>query len=233
MFSNYQLYRKSLADLPEGKLLINTLNAHSYNAGLQNRIFQNALLASDVLLPDGIGVVWAEAILHKRKIKKIAGEDIFNFEMQRLNNNNGSCFFLGSSPEVLGKMVARAKINFPKVKVATYSPPYKTEFSEADNKTMLERVNTFHPDVLFIGMTAPKQEIWAYQNFDQLQATRVISIGAVFDFFARTNKRAPKFLVSLNLEWLYRLVKEPKRMFIRYVLGIPLFFVNIYSSKLY
>ena len=233
MYSNYQIYSSSLEELSTKKLLINTINAHSYNTSLQNKEFQDALLASDVLLPDGIGVVWAERKLNKRVIKKIAGEDIFLFEMQRLNAINGRCFFLGSSNDVLSKIKKRAAKEFPNVKIKTYSPPYKHDFSITDTQQMLNEINVFKPEVLFIGMTAPKQEIWAYTNFDKIEAIRVISIGAVFDFYAKTNRRAPEFLVRLNLEWLYRFIKEPKRMFVRYVLGIPLFFINIYSSKLY
>ena len=114
-------------DLPDkAKLLINTLNAHSYNVALHNPAFEEALLASDVLLPDGVSVVWAEAFLNKRVIKKIAGADIFKHEMQRLNAVSGSCFFLGSSQEVLVKIFHIAASEYPNVKIATYSPPFKS-----------------------------------------------------------------------------------------------------------
>ena len=89
MSFKYKLFSKPLTALPTGKILINTLNAHSYNAALNNNDFKEALMSSNVLLPDGISVVWAEYFINKRKIKKIAGEDIFKYEMRlRLIINN-------------------------------------------------------------------------------------------------------------------------------------------------
>ena len=231
MFSNYKLYAKSLSNLADGKLLINTLNAYSYNVALNNPAFEKALLASDVLLPDGVSVVWAEAFLNKRKIKKIAGADIFKHEMQRLNAVSGSCFFLGSSKEVLGKIIQIAALEYPNVKIATHSPPFKPQFTTQDTQKMLDAVNTFGPEVLFIGMTAPKQEIWAHQNFKKIQAKRVVSIGAVFDFYAKTVKRAPQWMIFFGLEWLYRLLKEPKRMWKRYLIGNTKFIWQILKGK--
>ena len=232
MFSNYNLHNQTLMDLPDkAKLLINTLNAHSYNVALNNPAFEKALLASDVLLPDGVSVVWAEAFLNKRKIKKIAGADIFKHEMQRLNAVSGSCFFLGSSKEVLGKIIQIAALEYPNVKIATHSPPFKPQFTTQDTQKMLDAVNTFGPEVLFIGMTAPKQEIWAHQNFKKIQAKRVVSIGAVFDFYAKTVKRAPQWMIFFGLEWLYRLLKEPKRMWKRYLIGNTKFIWQILKGK--
>lgn len=232
MFSNYQLYDKSLDDLESCKLLINTINAHSYNVALHNPAFKKALLASDVLLPDGVGVVWAEAFLNKRIIKKIAGADIFKHEMQRLNAVSGSCFFLGSSKQVLHKIIQIAALEYPNVKIATYSPPFRPLFTTQDTQKMLDAVNTFKPEVLFLGMTAPKQEIWAHQNFKKIQAKRVISVGAVFDFYAKTVKRAPQWMIFFGLEWLYRLFKEPKRMWRRYLFGNVKFLVEIFRAKI-
>ena len=98
----------------------------------------------------------------------------------------------------------------------TYSPPYKPVFSESENKEMLNVINAFQPNILFVGMTAPKQEKWAYQHKDLLDVNIIASIGAVFDFYAGTVKRAPKWMLSLHLEWLFRLVKQPKHMLKRY-----------------
>ena len=168
----------------------------------------------------------------QKKIKKIAGEDIFRFEMKRLNTKGGSCFFLGSSQEVLNKILERASAEYPNLKIGCYSPPYKQKFSELDTKLMLDNVNDFDPTTLFIGMTAPKQEIWAYENFKKISADRLISIGAVFDFYAGTIKRAPKWLINLGLEWLYRLIKEPKRMWKRYLIGNVIFMFSIIREKI-
>ena len=219
MLQSFQLYSKELSELPEGRLLITTINAHSYNVAQQDTEFAEALRQSDVLLPDGISIVLAKRLLSGDKIKKIAGEDLFYWEMNRIevrskqfavsskqfteriiktenetsNFSNSSILkpetrnekhetrnvepetasvlFLGSSEEVLAKIKARAANDFPNVEVHTYSPPYKAEFTAEDNRAMVEVINKVNPAVLFVGMTAPKQEKWAYRLVNGLLTT--------------------------------------------------------------
>ena len=276
MLRSFQLFDKPLEEMPAGRLLINTINAHSYNVARQDSDFAVALRNSEVLLPDGISVVWAAKLLAAvgskqqavSKLKKIAGEDLFYFEMKRLQQQAVSgkrqaakAMFLGSTEEVLAIIKKRAAVDFPHVEVHTYSPPYKPEFSEEDNAAMYKAIAEVQPDVLFIGMTAPKQEKWAYklvesskfkverQIVDNLQLTvdsemqntqyselstncqlstvhcplsencHVCCIGAVFDFYAGTVKRAPHWMIGAGMEWLYRLEQEPRRLWKRYLIG--------------
>ena len=115
----------------------------------------------------------------------------------------------------------------------TYSPPYKAEFSDEESRAMVEVVNHANPDLLWIGMTAPKQEKWAYAHWDELKINcHVGCIGAVFDFFAGTVRRAPLWWQNHSLEWLYRLLTEPRRMWRRYILGNPLFIWNVMKEKM-
>jgi len=232
MLHNYTIFNQQLIDINQPKVLINTLNAHSYNTLQNDNIFSNALLSSHVLLPDGISVVWAMRLLTGKKIHKIAGQDLFNFEMKRVNDIGGSCFFLGSSEETLQKIVKRAATEYPNVKVHTFSPPFKKKFCKIDSSKMIEAVNSVKPDVLFIGMTAPKQEKWANQNFEKLEAGHICSIGAVFDFYAGTVKRAPEWMIRLGMEWFYRLAKEPRRMWRRYLIGNVKFISLIFAEKI-
>lgn len=231
MLYEFSLFNGSLNDISSSKKLITTLNAHSYNTLYDDIIFKEAIRSSDILLPDGISMVWASRILKGEKIKKIAGEDIFYHEMHRINNINGKCFFLGSTNEILNLIKERANIEFPNIEVHTYSPPFKPEFDDDDNKLMIEAINKVEPDVLFIGMTAPKQEKWAFINLNDLNAGHVCCIGAVFNFYARTIKRAPKWMIDLGLEWLYRLLKEPNRMWRRYIIGNFIFVIRILKRR--
>lgn len=155
---SYTLFNKSLEEIIQPKVLINTLNAHSFNTVKKDDAFHRALLYSDVLLPDGISVVWAMRMLTGQKLQKIAGADLFFYEMERINAIAGKCFFLGSSKETLKKIQKRIAREYPNVQVYSYSPPYKPEFSNAENRSMIDAVNAVKPDVLFVGMTAPKQE---------------------------------------------------------------------------
>ena len=272
--------KAELASLPEGKLLINTINAHSYNTARKDGLFAEALTNGDVLIPDGVSIVkacrWIKAKSQPKE--RIAGWDLFSFEMENLerkqcgmlnvecgaNNSSldnsqsaladNSCsgkrlyepsaklktqnsefrspqrtvMFMGSSEKVLDLIVKRAAKVYPHLEVVTYSPPYKPEFSEEDNKAIIDAINAADPDLLWIGMTAPKQEKWTFSHWNELNIhCHVGTIGAVFDFFAGTVERAPIWWQRHGLEWLYRLLKEPKRMWRRYIIGNALFLFNV------
>ena len=281
--------KAELAALPEGKLLINTINAHSYNTACKDELFAEALTNGDVLIPDGVSIVkacrWIKAKSQPKE--RIAGWDLFEFEMNKLEecgmknvecgvngeecgmNNSSldnsssasadhSCsgkrlyepsakfkiqnskfrerpltvMFMGSSQKVLDLIVKRAAEVYPHLKIVTYSPPYKPEFSEEDNKAIIDAINAVNPDLLWIGMTAPKQEKWTYSHWEELDIhCHVGTIGAVFDFFAGTVERAPMWWQRHGLEWLYRLLKEPKRMWRRYIIGNTLFLWNMLKEK--
>lgn len=246
--------KADLASLPEGKLLINTVNAHSFNTAKKDQLFAEALTNGDVLIPDGVSIVkackWIKAKSQPKE--RIAGWDLFFFEMNKLEESakgemlnvnledSNSTFntqhstlpktvmFMGSSQKVLDLIVKRAAVDYPHLKVVTYSPPYKPEFSDEDNKAIIDAINAANPDLLWIGMTAPKQEKWTYSHWNELNIhCHVGTIGAVFDFFAGTVERAPIWWQEHGLEWLYRLIKEPKRMWRRYIIGNSLFLWNM------
>lgn len=226
--------KAELALLPEGKLLINTINAHSFNTAQKDELFAEALKNGDYLIPDGASIVKACRWLNAKSQPKerIAGWDLFEFEMERLNRKGGRCMFMGSSPKVLKLIVEKAKTLYPNIEVVTYSPPYKPEFTEEENRAIVHAINDANPDLLWIGMTAPKQEKWTYSHWDELNIhCHVGTIGAVFDFFAGTYRRAPRWWQEHSLEWLYRLVKEPRRMWRRYVIGNPLFLMNLRRER--
>ena len=234
----------ALRDIPEGKVLINTINAHSFNVAQKDELFAEALAKGDYLIPDGASIIKACKWLKTKSQPKerIAGWDLFAFEMDALqrksekqNENGGKrlkVMFMGSSEKVLALIRERAAKDYPNLEVVTYSPPYKPEFSDEDNAAIIKAINEANPDLLWIGMTAPKQEKWTYQHWNELNIhCHVGTIGAVFDFYAGTAQRAPKWWQEHSLEWLYRLIKEPKRMWRRYVIGNPLFLWNITKER--
>ena len=225
-------HQSDLSRLPSGKLLINTINAHSYNTAQKDEAFQEAVLKGGALIPDGASLVLAMKCLKRERIERTAGWDLFSFEMDKLNRKGGVCFFLGSSEKTLKLVEERSKTVYPNIKVVTYSPPYKPEFTEEENHSMIEAVNAVHPDLLWIGMTAPKQEKWAYAHLNELNVNcHIGTIGAVFDFFAGTVERAPVWWQSHGLEWAYRLIKEPRRMWRRYIIGNFLFLGYVVREK--
>ncbi|WP_418213324.1 WecB/TagA/CpsF family glycosyltransferase [Bacteroides difficilis] len=224
-----------LQQLPEGKVLINTVNAHSFNTAQKDSLFADALMKGDALIPDGISIVKACGWLKAKSQPKerIAGWDLFFYEMDKLNKKGGKCFFMGSSENVLSMIRIRVATDYPGIRVETYSPPYKSEFTKEDNEAIIAAINQYDPDLLWIGMTAPKQEKWVYTHWDELDIhCHVGTIGAVFDFFAGTVERAPIWWQEHGLEWAYRLLKEPKRMWRRYIIGNSLFLWNILKEKI-
>jgi N-acetylglucosaminyldiphosphoundecaprenol N-acetyl-beta-D-mannosaminyltransferase len=229
----YKVYSGSLAELPLAGpcVVINTLNAYSYVVAKMDIPFRNALMTSTILVADGFPVVLAARILKAVKIQKIAGADIFYHLLHYLNTNSLSCFFLGASPSTLSKIKDRLALEYPHIHAGFYSPPYKTEFSETENKQMIDEINLFLPDVLFVGMTAPKQEKWVHSYCGRINARIIASIGAVFDFYAQTKPRPSAFWIKLNLEWFVRLIREPKRLWKRYLVYSPIFFIDVLRHK--
>ena len=223
--------QSELDRIPTGKVLINTINAHSFNMAQKDEAFTEALCRGDYLIPDGASIVkacrWLKAKSQPRE--RIAGWDLFSFEMNvlerkseqlKVNSEKLKVMFLGSSEKVLSLIRERAAVDYPNLETVTYSPPYKKEFSDEENQAMIRAINDAAPDLLWIGMTAPKQEKWTYQHWHELDIhCHCGTIGAVFDFYAGTVKRAPLWWQKHSLEWLYRLLMEPRRMWRRYIIG--------------
>ena len=227
--------KDQLMAIPKGKVLINTINAHSYNTAQKDALFADALRGGDYLIPDGASIVkackWLKA--SSQPTERIAGWDLFVFEMDRLKTQpHSKVMFFGSSEKVLSLIRQRAAVDYPNVELVTYSPPYKPEFTEEDNRAMIQAINTADPDLLWIGMTAPKQEKWTFSHWNELNIhCHCGTIGAVFDFYAGTARRAPLWWQQHSLEWLFRLVMEPRRMWRRYVIGNTLFLFNVFNEK--
>lgn len=232
--------KDELSRIPMGKQLINTINAYSYTMAKHDTLFAKALRYG-YLIPDGASIVKAcrNIKANNQPKERIAGWDLFVYEMgihEALAQNNDckhKVMFMGSSEHVLSLIRDHAKQIYPHLEIITYSPPYKPVFSEQDNDAIIKAINTAQPDLLWIGMTAPKQEKWVYEHWDKLNINcHVGTIGAVFDFFACTAKRAPQWWQDHSLEWLYRLVKEPRRMWRRYIFGNCKFLYYITKEKI-
>ncbi|MDA7891094.1 WecB/TagA/CpsF family glycosyltransferase [Akkermansiaceae bacterium] len=227
MLDSYRIFGENLKSISfDSKKVVNTINSHSYVLAKSDLEFHEALRSSDILLPDGIGIVWAEYFLTGRRLRKIAGYDLFLSLMKEVNWKRGSVFFLGASQATLDRIKQRCSKEYPNVSVAIYSPPFKESFSNEDNTKMCNLVSSFKPDILFVGMTAPKQEKWLHDHLDSLEFTIASCIGAVFDFYGGNVQRPHRLFEKFHLEWLGRLIKEPKRLWKRN-LSVPLFLKDL------
>ena len=229
----YTVYAGSRDYLADGVTgVVATLNPHSYVIARRDMRFQKALKAADILIPDGTGIQLAAKVLEGRRIEKIAGSDLHEVIITALDKRGGSCFYLGSSDATLLKIRERLAREHPGVRVGLFSPPYREKFSDEENEALIRAVNEFSPDVLFVGMTAPKQEKWVHEHRGALKVPLVCPVGAVFDFYAGTVKRSGQFWIRMGLEWLPRLLREPGRLWRRNFISTPLFLFFLLGEKL-
>ena len=232
-FMGYELFSGNINSIPDStKTVINTINQYSFCVAERDEEFKRALKSSDILLPDGVGITMAVKSITGYPLKKISGTDLHESLLNKLNTNKGKCFYLGSNKNTLSKIKERLAAEYPDITCETFSPPYKAQFTDEENREMIDAVNTFQPHVLFVGMTAPKQEKWVTAHRNELDAKIICSVGAVFDFYAGTVARPSEFWINLGLEWFVRLCKEPKRMWKRYVYYGPIFGWALLKEKL-
>ncbi len=216
------------------KIFIACANPHSIVVASKDFLFKKALQSTDILLPDGSGIVLAAKVLGLPIQEKIAGYDFFYSFTNELNTKGGArCFFLGSTDHVLKRITTRMENEFPNIEICgVYSPPFKTEFDDEDNRKMISAIEQAKPDVLWVGMTAPKQEKWIYKNRNQLNVPLIGAIGAVFDFYAGTKKRSSEIWIKLGLEWLPRFLREPRRLWERNLKSTPIFLWWVLREKI-
>lgn len=184
-------------------------------------IYQSALL----LFPDGMPIVWLSKLWKFKSLKeRITGADLLPAICKSAAKENLNIYFLGGLEGVAEKAKENLQAKYPNINiVGVYSPPFGFENNQFELDKIITDINKKNVDILFVGVGSPKQEIWAYNNLDKLNTGPVLCVGAAFDFAAGTINRAPNFISKMGLEWFWRLIKEPKRMWKRYLVKDPKF----------
>lgn len=210
------------------------LNPHSFAVARSRKSFAAALRQSDWLVPDGAGIVLAARVLGRPVAERITGHDVFEHCMSRLSQmGERSVFFLGSTEAVLADIRTRCAQNYPGVTVAgTYSPPYREQFSDGEIDAMVVAIQDARPDVLWVGLTAPKQEELIVRILSRTGVRFAGAIGAVFDFYTGRVRRSPAVFQRLGLEWLPRLLQQPRRLWRRTFVSAPIFLWCLLKSRL-
>jgi len=200
-------------------------NPHSLVQASKDPLFGRALKDAAILLPDGTGVVFAARVLGLPISERVAGYEFFTALSGRAQGREGlSYFFLGSSEPVLERIRSRLSVDFPGIRICgAYAPPFEDEFPEDENSRIIESINAARPDVLWVGMTAPKQEKWIYQNRERINAPLIGAIGAVFDYYAGVKTRPGHMWRKLGLEFVGRFIREPIRLWHRNFVSTPIF----------
>lgn len=170
-----------------------------------------------LVIPDGVPLITASKLLGTPLKERVAGSDLFCALCEDSAKLKYSIFFLGGKEGVAAKAAEVLRVQYPGVNIAGYySPPFGFEKNKAENDKIINMINELSPDILFVGVGAPKQEKWIYYNIQELDIHVALGIGASFDFAAKFIKRAPKAFRSLHMEWFWRFINEPTRLFKRY-----------------
>jgi N-acetylglucosaminyldiphosphoundecaprenol N-acetyl-beta-D-mannosaminyltransferase len=173
---------------------------------------------ADLVLADGFPVILASRLLGRSLPERVAGSDLVPALFDAADPKRPlRTFLLGAAPGVADRASERIEASWPGVEVVgTYSPPFGFEHDEIEQERMLTRVRTAQPDILVVGLGAPKQEIWVHEHSGEIAAPVVLCVGATIDFLAGERSRAPRWLQRIHLEWFYRMMGEPRRLFWRY-----------------
>jgi N-acetylglucosaminyldiphosphoundecaprenol N-acetyl-beta-D-mannosaminyltransferase len=206
-------------------------NPHSLVLARKDAQFRAALEQASAVVADGVGCQWGALLSGVPVGPRITGFDFFVALMTALNSRSGRAFFFGSSETVLKELAARAGRDYPQVATQVFAPPFGS-WSAEENARMIGVIQHFKPDVLWVGMTAPKQEKWVAANRRLLDVPVIGSIGAVFDYYAGATHRAPQWICDLGLEWLYRLPREPKRLWRRTFVSAPAFLWFVLQQRM-
>lgn len=202
-------------------------NVHTTVLASENEVYQDIQNGGILALPDGGPLSTIGRYRGASQMERITGPA---FMEEVLTKGEYRHFFYGSKEETLKKMFENIKRNYPKSQiVGMYSPPFR-DLTEDEDTEIIDIINRSKPDFIWVGLGAPKQEKWM-ANHQGVVSGLMIGVGAAFDFFAGNIKRAPVWMQKCNLEWLYRLIQEPKRLFKRYLVTNSKFLWKIISER--
>ncbi len=193
------------------------LPVNSIMHGRRHRRFLDICNRASIVLPDGVPLLWASRILGAPIPGRVAGSDLF-WELSRVAEKKGySCFLLGSTADVVSKLEAVLLRRFPHLRlVGSFSPPVSRVFPAEVTDDAVRRVSAARPDILWVGLGAPRQEMWIHDNLGRLETRLAIGVGAAFDICSGSVRRASPLMQRAGLEWFHRFLLEPRRLFRRY-----------------
>ena len=207
-------------------------NVHTVMTSQADEEYRRIHNEADIALPDGKPLAWAARLLDGGPVERITGRELMALVCREGQKSGYSHFFYGGRESVLKELCRRLKTACPDLKVAgCYSPPFRRLTAEEDARAV-RMMNDCHPDIVWVGLGAPKQEKWIGEHLGQVRAPVMVAVGAAFDFLAGNAKQAPLWMQKAGLEWLFRLGTDPRRLWRRYVLNNPKFLYLLCCQKL-
>jgi N-acetylglucosaminyldiphosphoundecaprenol N-acetyl-beta-D-mannosaminyltransferase len=190
----------------------------------KDKEFQDLYENANLILPDGVSLMWASRILGKSLQEKISGSDLLPLLCEVAAKKAYKVFFLGGAPGIAESARIILTQKYPGLKISgVCCPPYGFENDTIENENIIRMINSCMPDLLFVGLGTPKQEKWIYKYRNQYNAIVSIGIGASFDFVVGRLHRGPRWVQKIGLEWLFRFIQEPRRLWKRYLIGNAVF----------
>jgi N-acetylglucosaminyldiphosphoundecaprenol N-acetyl-beta-D-mannosaminyltransferase len=210
-----------------------TPNAQHINNLQQDDLFQEIYSKAFLAIPDGMSIVWAAKFLGTPLNGKVSGSNLFEKLCEIGSSKPLKIFLLGGRRQAAERAAKILEHRYPGLNiVGTYCPPYGFERDRREVDFINRQILDAAPDLLFVGLGSPKQEKWIYANYQQLKVPVAIGVGVSFEFVAGMVKRAPRWMQNCGLEWLFRLLVEPTRLWRRYVIGNPLFILLVLRQKI-
>ena len=209
---------------------ISYVNAHCLNLASTNALYRETLNITNLVYADGIGVVWASTFLGGCPLEKMTGADWIDHICEAATVQKWRIYILASAPGVAATAVHNLQRRYPTIAIVGYCDGF---FCAKSVASVLEEIQTTKPDILFVGMGSPQQELWVAQHRNQLQAQVCWTVGALFDYVAGVEARAPRWMRRLALEWCWRLIVDPRGKWKRFLVGIPMFVARLVWYKFY
>lgn len=229
---DFRIFNKDKKELMEYIENFDKVNIISGNPevlfnGLNNPILKkNFNDKNSLIIPDGVGTVLASKLIKKPVKEKIAGIDVVREVLIKANQEKKSIYLLGAKEEVINRCVENISLEFPDLKIAGFHNGF---FDLNNCNDIIEEISNSNPWAIFAAMGSPRQEIFIEKVIDKTNTHIFMGVGGVFDIFAGELKRAPKWMISLGLEWLYRVAKEPFR--IKRLIAIPKFLLLVLKHR--
>jgi len=202
-------------------------NVHSVMEARRDESLRAVFNAAGLAVPDGMPLVWVGRLRGRHAVRRVYGPDLTLQLCERAAGRGFTCFFYGGGPGVAERLAESLSRRFPGLRVVgAEAPPFRPLTTEEDEEAM-RRINAACPDVVFVGLGCPKQERWMAEHRERLHAPVLLGVGAAFDFHTGRVPQAPRWMMGAGLEWLFRLSREPRRLWRRYLVYNPLFVFHL------